>query len=150
MFLPVPSEPQSPSVTTVQRSSCQDKFLEVFEQMNDIHRQTNLQGGANVVQPHSTVTDDENRPWTEAEELRKRERMMQEGTAPDGAATEKWRVYSKAIAVLSNNEKPLRLVLQASAATGKSFLLETLFLWCHRNGHTVRASEPTGIAAARL
>ena len=53
---------------------------------------------------------------------------MQEGTSPDGTVTDQWRVYSEAIAVLGSNAKPLRLVLQASAGTGKSFLLETLFL----------------------
>ena len=63
---------------------------------------------------------------------------------------DQWRVYSEAIAVISNNDKPLRLVLQATAGTGRNFLLETLLLWCHLNGHTVRAAAPTGIAAARL
>ena len=63
---------------------------------------------------------------------------MQEGTSPDGTVTDQWRFYSEDIAVLSSNDKPLRLVLQASAGTGKSFLPETLFLWCHLNGHMVR------------
>ena len=121
--------------------------------MRNINRQTNVHGGANAVQPPGTAPDDENRPLTEAElrdELRKRERMMQESIAPDGTVTDQWRVYSEAIAVLGSNDKPLRLVLQASAGTGKSFLLETLFLWYHLHGHTVRAAAPTGIAAARL
>ena len=64
---------------------------------------------------------------TMREELSRRERMMQEGASPDGTVTDQWRVYSEANAVLSSNDKPLRLVLQASAGTGKSFLLETLF-----------------------
>ena len=54
--------------------------------------------------------------------------MMQQGISQDGTVTEQCRVYSEAIAVLSSNDKPLRLVLQASAGTGKNFLLETLFL----------------------
>jgi len=130
-----------------------DACVQVFEQMRNIHRQTNLHGGANAVQLPGTVPDDENRPLTEAElrdELRKRERIMQESISLDGTVTDQWRVYSEAIAVLGSNVKPLRLVLQASAGTGKSFLLETLFLWCHLRGHTVRAAAPTGIAAARL
>ena len=61
-------------------------------------------------------------------ELLTRERVMQEDTSPDGTVTDQWLVYSKAIAVLSSNEKPLHLVLQASAGTGKNFLLETVFL----------------------
>ena len=52
--------------------------------------------------------------------------------------------------MLSTNERPLRLVLQASAGTGKNFLWETVFFCCQFNGHTVRAAAPTGIAAARL
>ena len=82
------------------------------------------------MQPPGTAPDDENRPLTEAElrdELRKRERMMQESIAPDNTVTDQWRVYTEAIAVLCSNDKPLRLVLQASAGTGKSFLLETSF-----------------------
>ena len=66
---------------------------------------------------------------------------MQQGRAQDGAAADLWRVYSEAIAVPSANEKPLRLVLQASVGTGKSFLLETFFLWCHLHGHTVRPAS---------
>ena len=53
-------------------------------------QRTNLHGGANAVQPPGTVSDD-NRPLTEAElrdELRERERMMQEGALPDGTATD--------------------------------------------------------------
>ena len=121
--------------------------------MRNIHRQTNLHGGATSVGPNTTAVDEENRAFTDDElrvELLKRERMMQEGASPDGTVTDQWRVYSEAIAVLGSNDKPLRLVLQASAGTGKSFLLETLFLWCHLHGHTVRAAAPTGIAAARL
>ena len=121
--------------------------------MANIQRQTNLHSGSESLLRDAADPDNENRPLTDAElrqELLRREQMMQEGCAPDGAATDQWRVYSEAIAVLSANDKPLRLVLQASAGTGKSFLLETLFLWCHLNGHTVKAGAPTGIAAARL
>ena len=38
----------------------------------------------------------------------------------------------------------------ASAGTGKSFLLETLYLWCIVNGFRAEACAPTGIAAARI
>ena len=70
-------------------------------------------------------------------ELSKREVRMQQCHGEDDASTDQWRAS-------------LRLCLQAAAGTGKSFLWETLFLWCHLNGHTVRAAAPTGIAAARL
>ena len=40
--------------------------------------------------------------------------------------------------------------MQASAGTGKSFLLETLHLWCFLHGHSAQGAAPTGIAAARV
>ena len=45
---------------------------------------------------------------------------------------------------------PLRLMVQASAGTGKSFLLETLFLWCLCEKLKTKAVAPTGIAAANI
>ena len=65
--------------------------MQVFEQMTNIRRQTNLHGGSNMAPRHTTAPDDENRPLTDeelGEELRKWERMMQQGSAPDGAATD--------------------------------------------------------------
>ena len=64
--------------------------------------------------------------------------------------TDQWRVYQEIIEALSTNTTPLRMFLQASAGTGKSFLLEAVYLWCSLNGHTPLACAPTGIAAARL
>ena len=42
------------------------------------------------------------------------------------------------------------MCVQASAGTGKSFLLETLYLWCLVHDLEVSACAPTGIAAARI
>ena len=130
-----------------------DECMKVFEQMCGVHRQTNLHSSATSVEPNTTAVDEENRAFTDDElrvELLKRERLMQEGIVPDGTVTDQWRVYDEAIAVFRSNDKPLRQVLQASAGIGKSFIVETLFLWCHLNGHTVWAAAPTGIAAARV
>ena len=41
-------------------------------------------------------------------------------------------------------------MVQASAGTGKSFLLNTVFLWCLVKGKRVKAAAPTGIAAANI
>ena len=90
---------------------------------------------------------------TEAElqhELETRERQMQTFEGEEGTMTDQWRVYTEAIKCLEASSTPLRMCLQASAGTGKSFLLETLFLWATLNGHNVKAAAPTGIAAARL
>ena len=53
--------------------------MQVFEQMSNIHRHTNLHSSANSLQQHTTAPDDENRPLTDEEfreELRKLERTM--------------------------------------------------------------------------
>ena len=53
-------------------------------------------------------------------ELEDREEKLRSG-APDGAETDQWRVYKFIIERLAS-EQPLRLMVQASAGTGKSFL----------------------------
>ena len=65
-------------------------------------------------------------------------------------ATGQWRVYREIVDALTENRAPLRMFLQASAGTGKSFLLETVYIWATLHGHRVEACAPTGIAAARL
>ena len=39
---------------------------------------------------------------------------------------------------------------QASAGTGKSFLLTSVYLWCLLNRFKCKAAAPTGIAAANV
>ena len=67
------------------------------------------------------------------------------------ACSLRWRVYSHIVQRLAANDgRPLRLMVQASAGTGKSFLLTTVFLWAIINGMECRAAAPTGIAAANI
>ena len=73
---------------------------------------------------------------------------MQEGRA-EGATTDQYRVYSHIIQCIQNGQF-LRLMVQASAGTGKSFLLNTVYLWCLVHGKRVKAAAPTGIAAANI
>ena len=64
-----------------------DECMKVIEQMCGVHRQTNLYSSVFSVEPNTTAVNDENRAFTDDElrvELRKRERMVQEGTSPDG------------------------------------------------------------------
>ena len=63
--------------------------------------------------------------------------------------TDQWRVYQECVERLSSDQ-PLRMMIQASAGTGKSYLLESLFLWCQVHGGMPQACAPTGIAAARI
>ena len=79
------------------------------------------------------------------EELAKREDMMRAGGVADDGQQEsdQWRVYQHIIGRLRSNE-PLRLMIQASAGTGKSFLLTTVFLFCIVHKKVTKAAAPTG------
>ena len=79
-------------------------------------------------------------------ELGRREALLQGGSTD---ITDQWRVYSHIVEAINAN-LPLRLLVQASAATGKSFLLTTIFLWCLVHGKKAKACAPTGIAAANV
>ena len=74
--------------------------------------------------------------------LDKRVEMMKQGGTNDGV-TDQYRVYSHIIDRLQGDQ-PLRLMVQASAGTGKSFLLTTIFLWCIVNKKNTKAAAPTG------
>jgi hypothetical protein len=82
------------------------------------------------------------------EELRRREANMQTGGTPE-APTDQWRVYRHIVAALKDGPY-LRLVVQASAGTGKSYVLTTVFLWCLLNGKRCKAAAPTGIASSNI
>lgn len=101
--------------------------------------------------------------------LERRIQLMKEG-APDGAETDQYRVFRFIVEGLQS-DTPLRLMVQASAGTGKSltlscskplvhsicalgnpsclrstrgFLLTTVFLWCLVNKKKAKAAAPTG------
>ena len=80
--------------------------------------------------------------------LEKRVSMMQQGRV-EGATTDQYRVYAHIIQSIQHGQF-LRLMVQASAGTGKSFLLNTVYLWCLVHGKRVKAAAPTGIAAANI
>ena len=79
-------------------------------------------------------------------ELTKRETMMRTGDGP--GETDQWRVYKYIIGELQAGTRPLRLIVQASAGTGKSFLLTSVYLWCILNKHSCKAAAPTGSVRA--
>ena len=109
--------------------------------------------------PLARLSSDEMR-----ELLHKRERQMQDGGDPSHD-TDQWRVYRYIVKSIEDG-RYLRLMVQASAGTGKSFLLTTVFLWClvrerscqlgtcgeersHQLG-SCQAACPTGIAASNI
>ena len=68
------------------------------------------------------------------------------------SVTDQWRVYHHVVESISEG-RYLRLMVQASAGTGKSFLLESIYLWClvhERTFQACRAACPTGIAASNI
>ena len=75
--------------------------------------------------------------------------MMQDGARAGEGDTDQFRVYQYIIHCIEHGEF-LRVMVQASAGTGKSFLLNTVFLWCLVKGKRVKAAAPTGIAAANI
>ena len=81
-----------------------------------------------------------------AAELHRREELLKAGNS---GVTDQWRVYTHIVNSLRLGS-PLRLMVQASAGTGKSFLLTTVYLWCIVNGKKAKACAPTGIAAANV
>ena len=66
-----------------------------------------------------------------------------------GGVTDQWRVYAEIIKSLSSGQR-LRMIVQASAGTGKSYLMTTVMLWCIVNGKKAKAAAPTGIAASNI
>ena len=123
-----------------------DEYVRVFEQMQGIIRESNVFADPDI--SNAKATEEENRPMSRAElkaDLARRENLMQQGDNKENSQTDQWRIYEEAIKIIDKNEEPLRLFLQASAGTGKSFLLETLYLWCYLNGFSPQACAPTGL-----
>ena len=80
--------------------------------------------------------------------LKTRVEMMKAGAGGSGV-TDQYRVYQHIVQSLEAGEY-LRLMVQASAGTGKSFLLSSVYLFCIVHGFRCKAAAPTGIAAANI
>ena len=80
--------------------------------------------------------------------LTEMEENMQRGSSP-GVETDQWRVYRHIVRCLEHGPY-LRIMVQASAGTGKSYLLKALCLWCLLHKLPFKAGAPTGIAAANI
>ena len=80
--------------------------------------------------------------------LKSRVEMMKAGAGGSGV-TDQYRVYQHIVQSLEAGEY-LRLMVQASAGTGKSFLLSSVYLFCIVHGFRCKAAAPTGIAAANI
>ena len=79
--------------------------------------------------------------------LAEREANLQ--TCDFEGVTDQWRVYSTIIDALASGRR-LRIMVQASAGTGKSYLMTTVMLWCAVHGKKSQAACPTGIAASNI
>ena len=131
-----------------------DEYRQIFEQLAGVVREVD------VFQPAAAGggAGGGSRPMTMEElraDLARREALLR---APPPSAgpeerereTDQWRLYREITAAIAAGDEPARFVVQASAGTGKSFLLETIYLWCAVHGHVPEACAPTGIAAARI
>ena len=122
-------------------------MVRAIEQERGVARTINEVGGA----------DDANAPGTRNSShlssqqltllLAEREAKLQ--TSEFKGVTDQWRVYTEIINAISNGER-LRMLVQASAGTGKSYMMTTVMLWCVINGKKARAAAPTGIAASNI
>ncbi len=131
-----------------------DEYREMFERIAGVVREVDVFQPAGAGAEGGTG----NRPMTMDElraDLARREALLQApppnaGPEERERETDQWRLYREITAALAENAKPVRTVIQASAGTGKSFLLEAIYLWCVVHGHVPQACAPTGIAAARI
>ena len=63
----------------------------------------------------------------------------------DVGMSDQYRVFEYITQEIEKGTKFLRVMVQASAGTGKSFLLTTVYLWCLCKTMRVKACAPTGI-----
>ena len=96
-------------------------------------------GGETTGESSSKLT-----PKAMEELLNKRVAMMQDGHTCEGMPTDQFRVFSHIINAIETGQW-LRLMVQASAGTGKSFLLNTIYLYCLVHGKRCKAAAPTGV-----
>lgn len=83
--------------------------------------------------------------------LKEREANMQKNRDGEVGVPDQWRCYSEIIAALAAGMvAPLRTMVQASAGTGKSYVLTSVYLWAILHDIRVIAAAPTGIAAANI
>ena len=117
-----------------------DYTLQVLEQQSNSMRMTDAHAEEHEGQGSATMPLRLSREQLQRE-LEQREHLMRlrPAGAPGASAggeTDQWRVYVEAREMLKG-ERPARLLIQASAGTGKSFLLTTLYLWCILNRSSV-------------
>ena len=117
----------------------------------DAHAAEQTNEGAAAQQLPLHLSKDEMRRELEQREhlLRLKPAQHSESGGDENIVTDQWRLYEEARNGLKG-QRPVRLLIQASAGTGKSFLLTTLYLWCVLEGLRVCACAPTGIAAANI
>ena len=121
-------------------------IMQVIEQERDHLRTANELGSDGEEVEQREHVSSRLSPTELAAELERREKLMQAGSTE---IADQWRVYTHIVHSLRAGA-PLRLMVQASAGTGKSFLLTTVYLWCIVHGKKAKACAPTGIAAANV
>ncbi len=121
-------------------------IMQVIEQERDHLRTSNELGSDGEEVEQREHVSSRLSPAELAAELERREKLMQ---ASSTEIADQWRVYTHIVHSLRAGA-PLRLMVQASAGTGKSFLLTTVYLWCIVHGKKAKACAPTGIAAANV
>jgi len=122
-------------------------MVRAIEQERGVYRIGNLVDGVDVDGGEKSHISHKKSPEELVALLADREAKLQNSI--DGGITDQWRVYQHIIQCFDNG-RLLRLMVQASAGTGKSFLMTTVMLWCIVNGKSAKAAAPTGIAASNV
>ena len=127
------------------------RLMTVIEAERSLERITNPEaqeaGGAGAA---SSITNRLNAQQLAAL-LKEREANMKKNRQGEHGVPDQWRVYQEIIAALAAGpRRPLRMMVQASAGTGKSYVLTSVYLWAILQGINVVAAAPTGIAAANI
>jgi RecG-like helicase len=124
-----------------------NKILRIIEEERNLQRLTNTDLAEEPTAASSAVNGRLNEAQL-ASLLAEREANMRAGLAGDGV-TDQFRVYRDIVSAIAEG-RYLRMMIQASAGTGKSYLLTSVYLWCIVHGYKVMACAPTGIAAANI
>ena len=124
-----------------------DVMIRAIEQERGVYRLGNVIDGVDGDEGNKSRISHKMSPAELVKLLADREEKLQNST--DGGITDQWRVYQDIIDCLIKG-RLLRLMVQASAGTGKSFLMTTIMLWCIVNGKKAKAAAPTGIAASNV
>ena len=130
-----------------------EKVLALIESERGVHREGNCVGDDEIFGVDAEARTSTTGALTVRQledKLKERERNMQQTKHGDREA-DQWAVYCYIVSKLDNDDETyLRLIVQADAGAGKSYLLKALAIRCLLKKVGFECAAPTGIAAANV